>query len=145
MRRESSASDLAEAGEDVDDTGWETSFFDELGGVESAERGLFGGLENDDVAAGDGRADLPGPHKEGKVPWDDLPTDTNLTGLLSVSDSYNERIGWTNRFLLSVVESLGVCLNDFAVDLVRPTAVISEASGAHVNIDLGHAECFAIV
>lgn len=31
------------------------------------------------------------------------------------------------------------------MDLVRPTAVISETSGAHTDIDLGHAERFAII
>ena len=51
----------------------------------------------------------------------------------------------TNRFLLGVIERFGICLNDLAMDLVCPAAVISEASGAHSNIDLGHAECFAIV
>ena len=82
MGGESSTSDLAKAGDDVDDTGWEASLFDELGGVESAERGLLGGLENDGVAAGDGRADLPGPHEKGKVPWDDLRDDTDLRHVL---------------------------------------------------------------
>ena len=85
--REGSTSNLAEARDDVDDTGWETGFFDELGGVEGTERGLFGGLENDDVTAGDGRANLPGPHEEWEIPWDDLRANTNLDGLLSTSDS----------------------------------------------------------
>ena len=91
MSGEGSTCDLAEAGNDVDNPGWETRFFDELGGIESTERGLFGGLENDGVAAGDGRANLPGPHQEGKVPWDDLANDTDLDGRLSISDSCSER------------------------------------------------------
>lgn len=86
MSGEGGTSDLAEAGEDIDHTGWETSFFDELGGIESTERSLFGGLENNDIATGDGRANLPGPHKEGEVPWDDLPTDTDLDRFLLVAD-----------------------------------------------------------
>lgn len=142
---EGSTSDLSEAGEDVDNTRWKTSFFDELSGVESTERSLFGGFENNDVAAGDGRADLPGPHEEGKVPWDDLRTDTDLDRLLSVSGSCREMVGRTNRFLLGVVECLRVRLNDSAMDLVCPAAVISEAPGAHTDVDFGHAERFAIV
>ena len=143
--REGSTGNLAEAGDDVDDTRWEASFFDELGGVEGAERGLFGGLENDDVAAGNGRADLPGPHEEWEIPWDDLRADTDLDGLLSVSGFCKAMVGSTNRFLLGVVERLGIRLNNLAVDLICPAAVISEASGAHTNVDFGHAECFAIV
>ena len=86
------AGDLAEAGEDVDDTGWEASLFDELGGVEGAERGLLGGLEDDDVAAGDGGADLPGPHEEGEVPGDDLAADTDLerTQVQSASGNFTK-------------------------------------------------------
>ena len=83
--REGSAGNLAEAGDDVDDARWESGFFDELGGVEGAERSLFGGLENDDVTAGDGRANLPGPHEEWEIPWDDLRANTDLEGLLSAS------------------------------------------------------------
>jgi len=78
VRGERGAGDLAEAGEDVDDAWWETGLLDELGGVERTERGLFGGLDDDGIAAGDGWADLPCPHKKGEVPWDDLRNDTNL-------------------------------------------------------------------
>ena len=74
-----------------------------------------------------------------------MRTDTDLNGLLSVSDSWSGGVRWTNRFLLGVVESLRVRLNNFAVNLVCPAAVISEASSAHTDIDLGHAERFAIV
>ena len=76
--REGSTCHFAEAGNNIDNTGGETSFFDQLGGVESAEGSLFRGLENDDVAAGYGRADLPSPHEEGEVPGDNLSADTNL-------------------------------------------------------------------
>ena len=55
------------------------------------------------------------------------------------------KVEWTNRFLLGVIEGFGICLNDIAMDLVCPAAVISKASGAHSNIDLGHAERFAVV
>ena len=51
----------------------------------------------------------------------------------------------TNRFLLGVVESLSIRLNDLAVNLVCPAAVISKASGAHANVNFGHTERFTIV
>ena len=143
--RESSAGNLAETGDDVDDTGWETSFFDKLGGVEGAEGSLFGGFENDDVAAGDGRANFPGPHEEWEIPWDDLRADTDLDGLLSVSGFCKDMVGLTNRFLLGVVESLRVRLNDLAVNLICPAAVISKAAGAITNVGFGHGERFTIV
>ena len=38
---EGGAGDFAEAGNDVDDSGREAGFFDEAGGVEASERGLF--------------------------------------------------------------------------------------------------------
>ena len=143
--RESSSCHLAEARNDVDDTGWETSFFNELGGVESAEGGLLSGFENNNIATGDGRANLPSEHEEREVPGDDLAADTNLDRLLSASGPSKDRIGGTNRLLLGVIEILRNRLNYFAMDFVCPTAVISEASGAHSDINLGHAERFAIV
>ena len=91
--RYSSTCDFAEAGKDIDDTRWETSFFDEFGSVESAEGSLFGRFENNDVATGDGRANLPSPHEEGEVPGNDLTANTNLDRLVSASDSFNERSG----------------------------------------------------
>ena len=42
--------------EDVDDAGGEAGFFDQGGEVEDAEGGLFGGFDNDRVAAGEGGA-----------------------------------------------------------------------------------------
>ena len=54
-----SPGDLTETGEDVDDAGWEASFLDEVAHVERGQWGLFGGLENDDITAGNGRANLP--------------------------------------------------------------------------------------
>ena len=51
----------------------------------------------------------------------------------------------TNRFLLGVVESLGIRLNDLAVNLICPATVVSEGSGAHTNVDFGHTERFTIV
>lgn len=70
--------DLAEAGDDVDDAWWEAGLFDELPGHESSEWSLLGALDDDGVAAGDDGADLPCPHEEWEVPWDDLGADTDL-------------------------------------------------------------------
>ena len=70
--------DLAEPGEDVDDTRRETSLFREFGCVESAERGLFGGLEDNGVTTSDGGANLPCPHEKWEVPWNDLSANANL-------------------------------------------------------------------
>lgn len=80
VRRHGRPRGLTEAGKDVDDARWEASLFDELGGIEGTERSLLGGLEDNDVAAGNGRPDLPGPHEEREVPWDDLAADTDLDG-----------------------------------------------------------------
>ena len=66
-------------------------------------------------------------------------------GFCQFRASARDIVGLTNRFLLGIVESLGIRLNDLAVNLVCPAAVISKASGAHTNVDFGHAECFAIV
>lgn len=70
--------DLAETGDDVDDTWREAGFLDEATHVESGQRGLLGGLDDNTISAGYGRADLPCPHEEGEVPWDDLTADTDL-------------------------------------------------------------------
>ena len=78
VRGDGSTGDLAEAGDDVDDTWWETSLLDELAGEESTKWCLFSRLEDDGVTAGNGGADLPRKHEEGEVPWDDLTADTDL-------------------------------------------------------------------
>ena len=61
VRGDGCTGDLAEAGDDVDDSWWEASFLDELGGVKAGKGGLFGGLEDDDVSTGDCGANLPCP------------------------------------------------------------------------------------
>jgi hypothetical protein len=87
---ERSTGDLAETGENIDDTRWESGLLDELSGIEGTKRGLFGGLEDHGVTAGDGWTNFPCPHKEGEVPWDNLGTDTNLSivSLLSLHLPY---------------------------------------------------------
>jgi len=71
-------SSLAKSRNDINDTWWEASLLDELGSVETRQWGLLSGLENDSVTASNGGTDLPGPHEEGKVPWNDLTANTNL-------------------------------------------------------------------
>lgn len=56
---ECSTGNLAEAGEDVDDTWGKAGLLDELGGIEGTKGGLFGGLEDDGVSAGHGWANFP--------------------------------------------------------------------------------------
>lgn len=70
--------DLAEAGDDVDDTRGEASLLDELGGVQGRERSLLSGLDDDDVASSNSRTNLPCPHEQREIPWDDLTANTNL-------------------------------------------------------------------
>ena len=81
VRGEGGAGGLAEAGDDVDDSGREAGLLDQLGGEQGGERGLLGGLEDDGVTGGDGWADLPRPHENWEVPWDDLSADTDLAGV----------------------------------------------------------------
>ena len=44
---------------------------------------MFCGFEDDRVATGDGGADLPCPHEQWEIPWDDLGADANL-GIVSM-------------------------------------------------------------
>jgi len=75
---EGSTGDFAETGEDVNDTGGEAGLLYETCGKEGAEGCLLGGLEDYGVTAGNGGANLPRPHEEGEVPWNDLGADTDL-------------------------------------------------------------------
>lgn len=143
MRRDGRTGSLSEAGEDVDNTGREASFLGELGGVESTERSLLGALENDNVSASQGWTNFPCPHEEGEVPWDDLTADANLTQGLA-SDGL-EREWEMCRLLLGVVKRLRVCVNDLALDLVCPAAIISQTASRHADIHLGHTKGLAIV
>ena len=72
------ASDLAEAGDDVEDTSGEAGLLDEVGKDKGGQRGLLGSLHDDGVAGGQGGADLPGEHEDGEVPGDDLAADAEL-------------------------------------------------------------------
>jgi len=51
----------------------------------------------------------------------------------------------THRLLPDVVEGVRAGIDDLALNLVRPTAVVSQAGSASINITLGHADGLAIV
>ncbi len=72
MRGEGGTSDLAETGDDVQDTGGEASLLNKLGEHQAGKGGLLGGLEDDAVAGGQRRANLPPKHEQREVPRDDL-------------------------------------------------------------------------
>ena len=126
MRGEGGTGSLTETREDVDDAWWETSLLGEACSDEPSERSLLSGLDDDCAAGGDGRANLPCPHEQWEVPWDDLRADTD----------------W---FLLQVVEGVGCGVDDLALDLVGPAAVVSQAADTHADVDLGHVGGLAIV
>lgn len=126
VRGDGGTSRLAETGEDVDHTSGDPGLLAKSGGVQTRERGLLGGFQDNDVTSGKRRADLPGPHEQGEVPWDDLTTHTD--GLVS-----------------GVVEGLGVGVDDLAVNLVSPTGVVSQAAGREGHVDLGHGEGLSVV
>lgn len=115
-----------ETGDDVDDTGREAGLDDQLGGVQTRQRGLLGGLDDNGVTGGDGRADLPGPHEQREVPGDDLTADTD--GLVA-----------------GVGEGLRVLVNGLTGDLVGPATVVAQAAGGSGNIALGHGDGLAVV
>lgn len=115
-----------ETGDDVDDTGREAGLDDQLGGVQTRQRGLLGGLDDNGVTGGNGRADLPGPHEQREVPGDDLTADTD--GLVA-----------------GVGEGLGVGVNGLTGDLVGPATVVAQAASGSGDVALGHGDGLAVV
>jgi len=63
----------ARAGDDVHDPRWQVGLLAHLGEEQRGQRGRLGRLEDDRVAAAQGRGDLPGEHEQREVPGDDLP------------------------------------------------------------------------
>lgn len=126
MRGNSRTSDLTETRDDVDDTWWETSLLNESGGNETTKRSLLGSLDDHSAASSDGWANLPCPHQQWEVPWDDLSANTD----------------W---LLLDVVEGIWGGIDDLALNLVGPAAVVSQAACAHADVDLGHGDGLAVV
>ena len=68
--------------------GSESNVMPYLTSAEGGERGLLGGLHDHAVAAGEERADLPGPHEQREVPRDDDATDAD-----GLEDSVDEGLG----------------------------------------------------
>jgi len=99
MRGDGCTSGLTETREDIDDARRETSLNDEFSCNESRERRLFSSLQYDDVSGSNSGTDLPSPHEQREVPWDDLTADTD-------------------GFMSSVSEGKVVSLNDFTMDFV---------------------------
>lgn len=83
MGSNGSTGSLSETSNDVDDSWWETSFLDELTAVQTCEWGLFCNLDDYDVTGSNGWTNLPCPHEEWEVPWNDLTTDTDLGKIIS--------------------------------------------------------------
>lgn len=76
--RDGSAGSLPEARDDVENTGRETSLFDELSKDKTGQRRLLSGLENNSVTGSQSRSNFPAEHQKWEVPWDDLAADANL-------------------------------------------------------------------
>ena len=108
MVDERGASDAAQAIDDVDDTRREAGFLDEVGEVEDAEGGLFGGLQDDGVSAGERGAQLPGGHGQREVPGDDLADD---------ADGLAQSVG---EFLMGRVDGLVVSMPFPSMDMYEP-------------------------
>lgn len=76
--RDGGTSNLSKTGNNVDDSWWETSLLDQVGSNETGERSLLSSLQNNSVTSGNSGTDLPCPHEQWEVPWDDLTANTNL-------------------------------------------------------------------
>lgn len=65
----------------VDDTRRETSFLDKSGSDETAQWCLLCCLDDNYIAGGDGRTDLPGPHEQRKIPSMGFLADFHVCGI----------------------------------------------------------------
>ena len=84
------------------------------------------GLQDYDVAGCDSRPNLPCPHEQREIPWDDLSA--NADGLMT-----------------SISEGEVVGLDHFAVDLIGPSTVVFKTISRHGDIALCDVESFAVV
>ena len=98
---------LAEAVDDVDDARREAGLEGQLGHAQGGQRRLLGGLHDDGVAAGQGRAPLPGQHQQREVPGDDLADD---------ADRLPQRVG----------QEVAADRDGAALDLVGPAGVVAQ-------------------
>ena len=78
VRGDGGTGNLAEPGDDVENTGGEASLLDVLGKHQSGQRSLLSRLQDNGVASRERRPDLPSKHEKGEVPGDDLAANTKL-------------------------------------------------------------------
>ena len=65
---------------------------------------------------------------------------------MKVSRAQEDAAGRTYGLLADVVEAVGCCVDDLALNLVGPSSVVPQATSGGGNIDvLGHAEGLAVV
>ncbi len=95
------------ADEDVDDAFGDAGLEDELGEPERGERRQLGGLEDDGVAAGERRAELPGGDVEREVPRDDQPDDAER-----LAEGHVDAAGDGDRLAVVLVDRAGVEVED---------------------------------
>src|SRR5690348_17615072 len=95
------------AGNDIDDAGGQTDFLTDLGEGQRGDGSELGGLENNRVAGGHGRSDLPGKHEKWKIPRNHLP-----------------------------YHAAGFVAAKLLLEKLRPSGVVIEVSGDQGNIDV---------
>ena len=165
--RHDRAAGVAGAGDDVDDARREVGLLADLGEEQRGQRGGLGRLEDDRVAARQGRGDLPRQHQQREVPRDDLAGDAErgravagvleLVGPAGVVEEVrgDDRDVDVARLLdrLAVVDrlqdgELAAALLDDPGDAVevlgalgarhpRPDAGVGAAGGLHGRVDVG--------
>lgn len=113
-----STGSLAKSGEDVHHTGRDTRLLAQGSGIQGRERRLLRCLQHYSITGCQGGANLPRPHHKGEVPGDDLTANTN--GLMS-----------------GVVEGLRIGVNDLPVNLICPSAIVSDAASCQANVSSG--------
>ena len=120
VRHQGRARRLAHAVDDVDHAGREARFPGQLGDPKGRQRRLLGGLHHDRVAAGQGRAPLPGEHQQREVPGDDLADDAD-------------------RLAQRVRKEVAANRDGPAFDLVGPARIVAQGVGdaAHVALRVG--------
>ena len=112
---------------DVEHTRWESSLLNECGSIQSGQWCLLGWLHDNHITSGKCRSDLPRQHHQRKVPWDNLPANTN----------------W---LVASVHKGIRVGIDSLTMNLVGPSTVVAQARNRTVNIYcLSHTNCLAIV
>lgn len=125
VARDGLACNGTETGNGVDDTSGNASLLDEVAHHERSKRGELGGLHDHGAACSEGGTDLPRPHNQRVVPWDDLAAHAN-------------------RLVESVSQLVAAKVVDrLAGDLVGHASIVAQASrsGHDVNVpgcQLGH-------